>query len=74
MTTVKQLREFLAKCPDDAQVRVLKEVTRNYETFTRWEDLKLPETEAEQQMLFSDNFNVWGKDDKDDGFLDLGEQ
>lgn len=70
MTTVKQLREFLATLPDDVQVRILETRTRNYETFTEFVRLELPEKPAE--VPFSDSVSFWGRDSKDPGFLDLG--
>ena len=69
MTTVKQLREFLAKLPDDAVVRVLKDKTRGYENFTTWENLVLP-TDATD---CTENVCLWGGNISPDFHLDLGE-
>lgn len=40
--TVKELREALAKLPDDLPVNVVKETTRGYNTYTEWVPLVLP--------------------------------
>ena len=40
--TVKELREFLAKLPDNMTVSVVKECNRGYETSTCWVPLVLP--------------------------------
>ena len=69
MTTVKQLREFLAKLPDDAVVRVLKEKTRGYETFTTWENLVLPADTTD----CTENVCLWGAKINNNCHLDLGE-
>lgn len=36
MTTVKQLREYLATLPDDMEVEVLKEKHAHWQTWTEW--------------------------------------
>ena len=40
--TVKELREFLAKLPDEMAVVVMEERHRNYETYTVFSPLELP--------------------------------
>jgi hypothetical protein len=40
--TVKDLKKFLETLPEDMPVDVLKEVTREYDTFTTWIPLVLP--------------------------------
>jgi hypothetical protein len=59
MTTVKDLREFLAGLPDDTVVEVLQEFTSGWSTGTRWADLDL--------APYSDNCETLG------GTLYLGE-
>jgi hypothetical protein len=59
MTTVKALREFLAQLPDEAEVRVLKEVTSGYNTYTKWVPLELPKT-AELAPYGSDTLSCDG--------------
>lgn len=68
MTTVKQLREFLALLPDDAVVRVLAETTRGHQTTTVWVDLNLPP--LNQATMGSDEVSLWGN--KGTTFLDFG--
>lgn len=65
MTTVKQLREFLATLPDDTEVRVLETITRNWETYTKFVPLELPE---KADHPFTNNLSVFGN------HLDLGEE
>lgn len=60
MTTVAQLIEYLKTLPPDAQVRVLEERTRNYETVTEWVDLEIG----------TDNCYHWTPGAKN--YLDLG--
>lgn len=70
MTTVKELREFLAKMPDDAVVRVLKEKTCGYSTTTLWEPLVLPTDFTD----CSKNICLWGGGKtQPEQYLDLGE-
>lgn len=44
--TVKELREALAKLPDDMTVDVVAEHSRGYETYTNWVPLTLPVAET----------------------------
>jgi hypothetical protein len=46
-TTIKDLRKFLAKLPDDMEVHVLRERTRGWDTSTEWVPLELPAASAE---------------------------
>lgn len=41
MTTIAQLAAYLATLPQDAEVRVLEEVTSGYSTYASWTDLVL---------------------------------
>lgn len=71
MTTVKQLREFLAHLPGDAQVRVLEEYTSGWSSTTKWVDLELPELD---RLWGSNTLSLWG-DHMNTGaqqYLDLG--
>lgn len=56
--TVKELREFLAKLPDDLAVKVLAEHSYRYETSTRWIELCLP---TDEHHLSSDEVYVGDK-------------
>ncbi len=70
MTTVKQLREFLAKLPSDAEVRVLTEKTVGYAVTTVWEPLVLPTDLTD----CSKNVCLWGGGiNQPEQHLDLGE-
>ena len=61
--TVKELREFLAKLPDDMTVEVVREETKGYSTYTTWEALVLP---TDESMNNSDTVYVGDK------YIELG--
>lgn len=61
--TVKELREFLAKLPDDLTVDVVREECKGHSTYTCWEALVLPTDEG---MNNSDTVYVGNK------YIELG--
>jgi hypothetical protein len=61
--TVKELREFLAKLPDELTVEVVREETKGYSTYTTWEALVLP---TDESMNNSDTVYVGDK------YIELG--
>lgn len=58
MTTVAQLATYLATLPQDAEVMVLEEYTRHWETSTRWVTLELGDC-TDTMMQSSDGRTVY---------------
>ena len=55
MTTAKQLIEYLEKLPPDTKIEVLKTVSKNYDTYTTFEDLNLHPYDGNCEMFWTDN-------------------
>ena len=67
MTTVKQLREYLAGLPDNMEVSVLKEDVRGYMVGTHFVPLELPENHG--AYACTNTFDTIG-----DKYLELGQR
>lgn len=67
MTTTAQLITYLQSLNPDTKIRVLKEVTKHYDTTTKWVDLVLPP--GPDNVHFTDTCYLEFKDE----YLYLGE-
>ena len=62
MTTVAQLIEFLQTLPEDAEIEVMSECRDSWETYTKFEELQIPDEHGN-----SDNLEVY--DFRDNQFV-----